>query len=515
VQDSYEFPTPFEIAIALVSIVVVALGTVYAADAFSLFSKHFWNDEWVTHLIASDPSPSRAARALWNAIDNNPPTLVVLLRAAQSISFAGAETTYRSVMLMATVAGLLGVYVTLRQQFSIGAAGLAVLALWAHPVLLWHTFDARFYAPLFCAAVWYAYTLGRAVDAGSWRYSAMAGLAGVVLCTLHYFGILCLSIILTGELFRKRERHSILLGAVSAIPGVCALAIFLPLLLAQRQANGMTSYLPTPSPGLLWSYLTELLLPEHLVAIVVVAALTLLLGLRESGSEPEATGSAAPRTATGVVGLASLLLVPAVLALFSVIVQGALLVRYAVPSLAGLSPGVGALVRRFGRVSLVAAATIFLLSSTRTLKHMAENQRQSEARDAALIDAIRRHTDDAPVTFESHLPYDLSYYAPDIIDRVYILGDDAPSYDVPEVHTPYSSEGAAPLAWARGWAVRYEQLYGSPRVMSWARLQTLPRKFIVVGNAPSDLFAPSGQPYPGFHLQQVELSIYELIANSR
>ena len=59
--------TPRELLRATTLLAVVVIAQLAAAHAFQLFIRPFWFDEWVTHLIASDPDPSRAARALSSA----------------------------------------------------------------------------------------------------------------------------------------------------------------------------------------------------------------------------------------------------------------------------------------------------------------------------------------------------------------------------------------------------------------------------------------------------------------
>jgi hypothetical protein len=271
------------------------------------------------------------------------------------------------------------------------------------------------------------------------------------------------------------------------------------------------TYLPPPTTGLLWEYLQELFLPAHLAAVAVVPGMALVIrpfGIPEESSQNEGDSGFA-----AVAGIASLLLYPFVLIVFSFVIQGVLLVRFAVPALAGIAPGIAIATRRLPRVWLMALCLFFLLSSTRTLKHMAGENQTLDRETDALLDVIRRDTGSDPVTFEIHLPYDMVYYAPDLAGRVYVLGSDTPFLEPEEAHTPYFSEGRLPNIWAKRWAERYAALYGTPGVMPWERLKHLPRKFVVVGSDPVSTFRPTLQHYPGFKLRQVERSLYELVAD--
>ena len=252
-----------------------------------------------------------------------------------------------------------------------------------------------------------------------------------------------------------------------------------------------------------------LLLPGYLSGIVVVMGLIVLGATAAIPVEANFEEEGGPLGE--VTGLASLLLYPVVMIVFSLTIQGVLSVRYALPALAGIAPAVAVATRRVPRMYLAALCLFFLLSSAMELKHTADAERQTEIETAKLMHVIRRSTGEAPVTFELHMPYALLHYAQDLIPRVHLLGADAPDYTIKEQHTPYYSISRAGIAWQRDWAKRYESLYGPPRVMSWARLKELPRKFVVVGDDPIRQFAPSGQPYPGFQLRHVDRSVYELI----
>jgi Dolichyl-phosphate-mannose-protein mannosyltransferase len=499
-----------EVVTTGVVLLLAMLGTLAMAHAYSLFSGQFSNDEWVTHLIASDPNLPRAWAALRAAIDNNPPTLFILFRVVQSLVGSGSETVYRCFIFGTTVLALLGIYLALRVRFSPETSLTAVLAVWAHPLVLQQTFAARYYIPLLCAAVWYAYLLGRTHQRPRSRPTILfAAFAGILVCTLHYFGVVCLALIFGAELLRRRERTARLALWLTAVPGVLALGACVPLIVAQRHALLIKTYLPRPGVGLILDYLQVLLLPGYLSAVVAVMGLIVLTAA--AGLPAETDGEDEGRPFGDLSGLASLLLMPFVMIAFSVIVQGALFARYALPTLAGIAPAVAVATRRIPRTYLAALCLFFLFSSARELKHNADAQRQTEIETAKLMDVIRRYTGDAPVTFESYMPSVLVYYAQDLKPRVFLLGGDAPEYTVQEDHTPYYSAGWAGLTWQRSWATRYEALYGVPGLMSWERLRNLPRRFVVVGDDPIWQFAPSLQPYPGFRLRHVDRSLYELI----
>jgi hypothetical protein len=503
---------PRELVGATVLLAIVMIAQLAAAHAFQLFARPFWFDEWVTHLIASDPDPSRAARALSSAIDNNTPILFVLMRAVGWFGSTSPEVAYRCFSFVTVFAGLIGLYLALRQSFTAVVAWTAVLSVWTHPLVLDHAFEARYYGPMFSGAIWFAYLLGRTAQSPSRSIRVVAALAGVFLCTIHYLGVGCMALIVGVELLRRRGTKAITDVLTVSAPGLIALAACMPLLAAQRRALPLSTFLPRPSVGLTWEYLKDLLLPVHLAAVAVLPGIAIIgaeVGLRHR----DATTETAPRL-DRVAGLASLLLYPVVLIVFSFVVQGVLLVRYALPALAGIGPAVGFVSSGLSRVWLAALCAFFLLSGTRTLRIMEEQELYSEQEMGKLLDALRRDTGDAPITFEIHMPHDLAYYAPDLAPRIYYLGGETPFFKSPEIQTPYYSYSPAGTIWCRSWAQRYASIYGQIQVMPWEKLRRLPRRFIVVGTDPIESFDPPIQEYPGFTLRHVERSLYELVENT-
>lgn len=475
------------------------------AGSMSLFSHHFWFDEWATYLMASDPDPSRVAQALWTALNDNAPGLFVMLRMIGWTFGSNSEVMLRVFAFVCVLLGLTGLYVALRQAFPPLAALAAVLAIWAHPLVLYHAFEARYYAPWFAIAIWFAYLLARSVRCPDniWLKIGV-GVVSILLCTIHYFGVITMLIILSFEVFRGRQSANWKHAITISTPGLLVLMACIPLFIAQRSAVPSATYLPKPSPTLVWSFGAELLLPAHLAVIVAVASLAFLTETLKLTRAPEGDVN---RTGLGdIAGLSSLLLLPVALVAFSYLVQGVLLSKYAMVAVAGLAPGLAMAMIRFPRPWLFALCGFFIVSSSLSLRNTATSYRFREAQEARLIDTIRRHTGGHPVTFESHLPHVLAHYAPDLANRLCFSGRDMPPLD--------------PLAdpvmlWSRHWAQRYSVLYRNPGVMSWETLRRLPRKFIVLGADPLNRLNPPTRDCADFEVRHVEDSLYELIEKNQ
>ena len=113
------------------------------------FSRMFWFDEIVTHILVTDPDPAHAASALWNGVDNNTPGLYIGLKAFTSLVGTTSESAFRAFSFLSVMVGLFGIYLSLTRCFSRLVSFVTVVAIWTHPLILRHAFNARFYGPLF------------------------------------------------------------------------------------------------------------------------------------------------------------------------------------------------------------------------------------------------------------------------------------------------------------------------------------------------------------------------------
>jgi hypothetical protein len=107
--------------------------------------------------------------------------------------------------LTAVILGLLVAYLTLRRWTPPSAAFVAVIAVWAHPLLPFHTFEARFYGPFFLFAALLTYSVGIDRELARSRTRDWAiGVSSALLCTIHYFGILAWLLVFVTTLVPRR-----------------------------------------------------------------------------------------------------------------------------------------------------------------------------------------------------------------------------------------------------------------------------------------------------------------------
>lgn len=469
---------------------VLAMGLqVWISGAVALLSRKFWLDEILTHTLVGDPDLGHALRALAGGVETHPPTFYLLLRGFTTLAGGANETTLRLFALLSTAIALMGIYRILRGHYQPPPALAATLAVGGNPVVLTYAFEARSYATWLAAVVWFTFFLAECVRfPDRWLPRSLLALSAVLVCTLHYLGILAFLLVAGGVLAARRGCLPRAAWIAAAL-GPLALAGFLPLLVAQRSSLPASSWMRRPDLIAATAFLLQFL---DLGVILALAA----------ASQLSARGSRRPPRPVppDVPGLVALGFLPFLLLIFSWAVQPALMARYALPALAAMGPAVAAVLARFPRAWSVAACICLVVAGAFKLSGEVGAGRETDRQADALIDAVRQRTDGAPVVFELSDPlYVVSRYAPDMANRCFYL-------DFGPGEVGYANSGPA---FGVGLARRYERFYGRPSGMDRAKFLTLPRKFLVLDYvARPDV---SGQDlYPGRVLRHVDAGLYNL-----
>jgi hypothetical protein len=466
------------------------------AHAFGLFGHNFWIDEIYTWTLAADPDVGHAAEGLAAGFDTNPPGLVVALRLYGLLAGAPTETSLRVYSLLSVLAALVGVYALLRQVFAPLTALAGVLAVWAHPLVTFHAFEARYYSTWLAAAVWFAFFLGRA--RGRLRFGTALGLAltSLLLCMVHYFGVLSWGLTIAGELaFRRRapglRRPALALAGL----GPAALGAFIPLLLSQRAAYSVSTWVDDTTLQRVVEFGLDIL-PKYLGAVVIIAWVAYVCGgyRRVGMARPD------PRCLAGLTALGAL---PLILVGFSYTVQPVLVDRYAIPAVAAIGPAAAYALAGAGRGWVLAACAFLLASGAYTMHSLDLRYRERDARTAELAAAVRKHTGDQPVLFESvHELYVVCRYAPDVAPRCVAL-----EFDLDQVR------GNRFRRFLKDATRAYARCYPEPRIVGWGEVRGSVRHWLV----PRRYSLQTGlkeisELCHGFTARAVGAGLYELVA---
>ncbi len=492
-----------EFFLAITALVVLVLGQMRVADSFYLLHRHFWYDEILTQTLVSDPDFGHAMRGLAAGIETHPPTLYILLRAFTGLVGGPNEVTLRLFSLLATLTALAGLYLLLRQSFSPLAAFVTLLAIWCHPVVVVQAFEARFYTPLLAGVVWYTYFLLRVREADAGRvWRVLVGVAAVYVCTVHYFGIIALSLVTAGELLARRWAGvPWWKGLTPAALGPLALLTCLPLLLRQRAAMSVATWVEPASLGWSFQFLGRLLFPTGVAAVVVLAWLSRLTQARNPDAGPDAGEESRLLRQTA---LTALLFLPLVMVLFSFTVQSVLHEKYAFAAVAGLAPAVAYCASRMSRAWLLVLGAVLCLTGIREHHERAQHLRDHDQRfTAGLIADLRQKTAGEDLLFDNlHNLYVVCRYAPDLAGRCYYLDFE-----------PGQIGNAPPdRVFARDLARHYEAFYAVPHLKKWGVLKTRPHFYLVPSYPVGAARSGDKETYPGFVTQPVTGEIYEAVA---
>jgi len=398
-------------------------------------------------------------QALAGAVDTNPPGFHLLMRGFCTILGGVTPLNLRLFSLLSIYLSLVGLFACLRTSLGFFASAAGVVALWCIPLVVHHAFEARFYGPTLAASVWLAFLVIRFRSTRR-PFLVGAGIAGVsvVLCTVHYFGIFSLGSIMVGALLASRDRRTLIAIATSGICGVASLAACIPLFLSQRTGLRSSTWVDPVNEQMLIAFATDLF-PPTLIGLVV--GWWLLSRLIDRGPKPLiAVRPLLPLVA--LIGVAPIVLI------FSLVVQPALVSRYAISStgaVAGLIAIAFATCR--GRhLFAVIVLLIFCAAPRPTFRDGQFTFRRSvltaqvyrwtsfNSTVTRFVEDIRKQTPGAIVLFELRQNlYPVTAAAPDLRDRcVY--------FDTTGVKRAGSFE-----LYEADMAERVQRFYGWPRVM--------------------------------------------------
>jgi len=485
-------PSWKEVGIFSLSLAALMALQIVLANAGSLFESHFWLDELFTFAIVADPDLPHALNGLANAVDTNPPTLHLLLRLWTSVMGSQSEIAFRLFAFSSMFLALIGVYLVLRDLFPSLPAAAGVLAVWCHPLILRHAFEARFYGPWLAGLVWYAYILSRSLRSPAHRgwIAALAAIS-VFVCTIHYFGILTLGLVTLFEMWAHRPWSRRLIPSVIAlIFGPLALLACTPFYFGQRAALTVGTWVPAPDGiGALLG----------LAPLLVVFCLYYLRSVLQKHLPMD-------RNPSAVLGLLGLALLTPLLTLFSLTVQPATMARYILPSLAALAPVVAFLCLFLPRVGSVAVCLVLAIVSTFGLRDLADLYRQRDGRTNALAAAIRALPQDAPVAFEfTNALYVLDRYAPDLRPRLFFLEFERDEIEQASNHRIITRDVARQMT-------RFGDRHD---LMSWTRFRSLPTKYVVPGEEPGEPLTNPDTRFPGLTLQPLQAGVYAVSDSTR
>ncbi|MGH7677357.1 MAG: hypothetical protein ACRENU_02745, partial [Gemmatimonadaceae bacterium] len=314
--------------------VALGLGVLFAfmillSDGEILITRPLWVDEVWTLLVSSPASPVDVITALAQGADGGSGLVHLGAWALQKVVGFPSPALLRCISLVCVLATLCLVYATLRRRFSNDASIAGVLAVGSNYLVVTHAFEARFYGPwLFCCAL-AAFAIGRHQAAPSRGSRALLAVASVLLCLVHYYGMITLALMAAGVMAShgKRWREAVPLLEPAAA-GLLALLAIVPMAIAVRSSLAVPTWVPDFQPR-------QLLALAHqfwIARVPLIAAVALVVGIAVSrtGAGSRTLSSVAHHAASdaGIVALMSMALVPLAMAALSMLGQPSMLFRY-------------------------------------------------------------------------------------------------------------------------------------------------------------------------------------------
>ena len=495
------------VAIALMMGLAVAL-----SGARYIFGRDFWLDEIFSVLIASDKDPRHALEALKHGVDTNPPTLHILLRLWGSVAGFGEKPVRLFAFGMVWLA-LLGVYLLLRRSLPRLPAAVGAMAVWACPLVLEHSVEARFYAPWLAFAAWFALALSLTRDSRRpWLAQPLLLITSILLCTIHYFGVFAFGLILAADLLLdSRPMAKRVVTRLTALAGVAALALCLPFFKGQRASISVPTW--DNDPATIKRIVAFWLAILPVWSVVIVAGLHVLTRGARRDLEGRHTAGASVPASPRVADLASLfalVFLPVVIGVFSVIFQPALAQRYGAVASLAIAP-VAALVAstalrshaRFAVVALFVAACF----SMATINQGKMRWNEGVVRDENLV---LKQTADRPVVFGYwHDLAPILRREPALASRCFNLDfDDAKD----STHSNAPIKPNHFMTVTRDLGRSLEKYYGKPRLI---RREALAERFpfFIVGSPNDAQWITAGMA--GVRIERVDDRLFKVTHESR
>lgn len=328
------FSRAAQTALAALALACAAGVAVVANRGAILFTRPYWVDEIHTVLEANRASPAAVIGDLAAGADFGPPLVPLAAWTLRHVLGSLPPVALRTAAFVCVLAALVLIFATLRRGFSRDASAAGVAAVGANSLVVEHAFEGRFYGPwLLCAAL-FAWSLRP--DPGGKSGAMRIAVASVLLCTVHWYGVIALAIMSTAAVATAgRDWGRALRRLAPAAAGVVAFALCIPLAIGQRRALTVATWVSDFTP----SQLTVLGSAVWAGTVPTVCAAAFAGGFlvrRQRGLAPSAAlgGFADP----GLAALFALVAMPLAMAALSILGQPSMIARYAILTVLAWGP---------------------------------------------------------------------------------------------------------------------------------------------------------------------------------
>lgn len=471
-------PTPLNWRELLIFVLALAAGIslLPLIGGSVLWTRPFWLDERCCTLynVSEASNPIQVIKNVTRG-DIAPPLLHLIVWSATRIT--GFSTpAVRSISLVCVCLAFVFVFAALRRRFGSASSAAGVAALATHMLVVEHAFEIRLYGVWLMCAAGYAWSLGLDPDrAYSRRRDAAVAVFSVLVCTIHWFGVISLGIMaLAAVASRGRQwREGVRLVAPS-VAGLIVLLACVPMLFIQLELGGSSIYW---IPPLSFQQVAQM---AWIFVFGVPPVLAVILLLRDRLS-------ASPRAPARVIlldpsldALSALVLMPVALIVMSAVLKPVVWPRYAIVAVLSWAPVVALAVESLGRIGRGAVLTLFLLLVYHTAEREVRSKRNfSSAIDAYTSDLAQAKRANIPIVFQN-------YFIMYPVDGASRRQSVARFLDLPD--SSIASLARMP-EWQRKLLVRdrnmvrvHEGTFGFPVPMTQARLDSTPSFYLIAAD---------------------------------
>jgi hypothetical protein len=318
--------------LAAPSLLALMVAGVAIVHAWILFTCPLWLDEYHTLFLAERGSLLGSMSDLRAGADFNPPLLYLVYRVVARVTGPLTPVSIRVVSFLIVSGALVLLYLGCRRIVPRSAALVGAFAVWCNLLTIQHAFDGRFYGPwLLCAAL-VAWSFGIDARASVSRKRTVAvAVSSILLCTIHYFGIMSLTLLSAGWAIVIAMRKESWRRLLPVLAGPVALALCAPFYVGQRNALTVKTWIAPVDATQIQDMLVTHFASTPLLIIVAMG----LLGFAVLAMSRRNRISALQRSTVDFIPYLFLLLMPFAIIVFSILVQPSMIPRYAIVALLG------------------------------------------------------------------------------------------------------------------------------------------------------------------------------------
>ena len=427
-------------------LLALILSTAWMAGGSYLLTRHLWMDEVHSWILVSDSDTGHAIRALADGVDFNPPTWFLATRML-SFPVGASEFNLRVLSLLWMLLAMAGLYRLLLLRFDGATSRIAVLLTAAHPLLIHHSTEIRFYGFWLAAVLWLCNCLlWQPESAWQRRWQrVLIALLTLSVVTCHYFGILSLGLVTLPLLLGWKPDRRLARAAVFTLAvGCLGLLTCVPFLCGQKAALSRPTWISPPSLADSLLYL-QTLFPAWQIGLCLAGCLISRAAIKGTidaeasnvGSWRSTAASSVRLPGTVAIPLRttasvcdrclwpclSLSLMPVVIVVVSWCVQPALVTRYAIVGLAGFAPMFAIMLDCFvpalRRTILICA----LLGCGHSVASCVTDCKTDDRENEQLIAELHSLPSDEVIVFEDRIVWMAAlHYCPELAGRC-VLAD--------------------------------------------------------------------------------------------